>query len=94
MADAELDTLIAGLIERKLPSFSLMGQRQVERGILAGATPDSQIPRLARRTALYIQRILLGEEAADLPVEFPTGRRITINMATARAIGVSPPWRS
>lgn len=61
-------------------------------GILAGLGLDFDLTKLARRTALNIQRILLGEAAADPPVAFTRRRRLTINMRTARAIGVYPTW--
>ncbi len=89
---AEFDRLVKGLIERRLPSFSLFGKSEVLRGIMAGAAPETDFPRLARRTALNIQRILLGEEAAALPVAFDQDERLTINMATARAVGFYPRW--
>jgi len=79
------------LKKRKLPSFSNMGIREVEQGILAISTP-SAFPAIARRTALNIQRILLGEEPGSIPVSFAVGERLTINMATARAINVYPNW--
>jgi len=87
----DFDRLVEGLIDRRLPSFSLMGRMEVERGVLAGLKPDI-FPRLARRVALNVQRILLGEDAGALPVVFAPGEQLTINMATARAIGVSPSW--
>jgi outer membrane protein TolC/ABC-type uncharacterized transport system substrate-binding protein len=87
----EFDRLIAALIERKLPSFSLFGRVDVERGVLAGLKPNI-FPPLARRVALNIQRILLGEEAGSIPVTFSVRDQLVINMATARAIGVSPSW--
>jgi outer membrane protein len=88
----EQDRLIKGLIECKLPSFSLRGRWDVERGVFAGLSTEETFPRLARRTALNIQRILLGEEAGKLMYAFPARERLTINMATARAIGVYPPF--
>jgi len=87
----EFDILVQGLIDRKLPSFSLYGTSEVELGIMAALKPFF-IPRLARRVALNIQRILLGEEAGSLPVGFSVAEKLTINMATARAVGVSPGW--
>ncbi len=39
---------------------------------------------------LNIQQVLTGVPAAELPVEFSRNETLTINMATARAIGVSP----
>lgn len=88
---AEFDRLIHGLIERKLPSFSLLGKREVERGILATSNPDV-FPRLTRRVALNVQRILLGKEPGSIPVGFAGGEQIIINMQTARKIGVFPNW--
>jgi outer membrane protein TolC len=92
LGSGELRALADGLVERRLPSFALLGRSYVERGFLAGNATDTQFERLARRTALYAQRILLGEPASELPVEFPSTSRLSINMATARSIGVSPPW--
>ncbi|MCK5380074.1 MAG: TolC family protein, partial [Candidatus Latescibacteria bacterium] len=79
------------MIEQKLPSFSQMGKVEVERGILACQGPNI-FPKLARRVALNVQRILLGEEPASLPVAFAAGKQLTLKMATVRAIGVSPSW--
>jgi outer membrane protein TolC/ABC-type uncharacterized transport system substrate-binding protein len=91
-ADREMRTLADGLIERRLPAFSAFGPEDVELGLLATNAPSADIPRLARRTALNVQRILLGEPAASLPVTFSRGEELTVNMATARALGVYPPW--
>jgi outer membrane protein TolC len=87
----EFDRIIAGLIERKLPSFSLFGRMEVERGLLAGLNPDI-FPRISRRVALNVQKILLGQEAGELPFAFAAGEELAINMETARAINVFPPW--
>lgn len=84
--------LVSGLILQKLPSFSMIGRGDVEAGILASIAPKTDFQRLARRVALNVQRILLGEEAGSLGVSFPIGEELTINMATARAIGVYPTW--
>lgn len=88
----EHDRLIKALIRCRLPSFSMRGRWDVERGVFAGLATEETFPRLARRTALNIQRILLGEDAGTLPYAFPARERLTINMATARAIGVYPPF--
>jgi len=86
----DFERLITELNKRRLPTFSLWGRMEVEKGLLASLALDVDMDRLARRVALNIHRILLGERAGDLPVDFDRDRRITINMATARAIGVSP----
>jgi outer membrane protein len=88
----EMRSLAEGLIERGLPSFSAFGRSDVELGILASNAPETDLPRLARRVALNLHRILLGEEPGTLPVTFTRGEQLAINMATARAIGAYPPF--
>ncbi|MDH3527535.1 MAG: TolC family protein [Gammaproteobacteria bacterium] len=89
----EYQQLVAGLIERRLPSFAFEGKSDVERGLLVGIAPAVQMDRLARRVALNARRILLGEKAATLPVAFARAEGLTLNMRTARAIGFSPSWQ-
>lgn len=85
----ELEKLAQGLIERGLPSFSRLGRSEVERGLLMSLTEDV-FARRARRTALNVQRALLGEDPATFPVDFVMREELVINMATARAINVFP----
>jgi len=89
---SERARLYAGLAARRLPSFSWLGQEEVEAGALVGLGTKSYYPRLARRVALHVQRILLGEPPESLGVHFQMHQQLTINMATARAILVFPSW--
>lgn len=89
----EYQRLVAGFIKRRLPSFAFEGKTDVERGLLVGIAPAVQMGRLARRVALNMRRILLGEDAATIPVAFARVGGLTLNMSTARAIGFSPAWQ-
>ena len=90
LAPNALKRLITTLIKKRLPSYSLIGSHLVTEGILLAEAPASDWQRLARRNALNMHAVMKGELAENQPVVFKGQRRLTLNMATARAIGLSP----
>ena len=75
-------------LKHRLPS--MFGTREnVEAGGLMSYAPD-QID-LTRRAAIYIDKILKGEKSGNLPVEQASKYRLTINLKTAKLLGLHLP---
>ena len=56
-------------------------------GGLVAYGPD--LTAIYARSAEYVDRILKGTKAADLPVQAPTHNKLSINLKTAKAMGLS-----
>ena len=72
----------------RLPTITSV-REYVEAGALMSYGPN--IPDLFRRAAEYVDKILRGAKAAELPVEQPTKFELVINLKTAKALGLTIP---
>lgn len=61
----------------------------VEQGALAAMGPNQYA--IGQQTGMMIARILRGESAASIPVEFPSATEGRINASTAKQLGISIP---
>jgi putative ABC transport system substrate-binding protein len=75
-------------LSAKLPTI-YNSREYVDAGGLMSYGPN--FPDLFRRAADYVDKILRGAKAADLPIEQPTKFDLIINLTTAKALGITVP---
>jgi putative tryptophan/tyrosine transport system substrate-binding protein len=80
--------LVEALAAQKLPALFTQVQN-VEAGGLMSYGPD--IAASYRRGAYYVDRLLKGAKAAELPIEPPSKIELTVNLKAARALGLTLP---
>jgi putative tryptophan/tyrosine transport system substrate-binding protein len=71
-----------------LPAIYPYRYEAVEGGLLSYGVDDID---LMRRAAPYVDRILKGEKAADLPVQAPIKFELVINLRAAKVLGLTVP---
>ncbi|MBI3442372.1 MAG: ABC transporter substrate-binding protein [Candidatus Sungbacteria bacterium] len=81
-----LDSYVKQAIKEKIP-FSVFSINQVESGALIGFGADYTV--MGRQIAEISHKILQGKKPEDIPVEIPAKLILTINLDTARAIGIT-----
>ena len=81
-------TIRAALERHRLPHI-VPWRQYVAGGGLMSYGPD--FVDIFRRSAEYVDRILKGAKPAELPVQAPTKFELTINLKTAKALGLTVP---
>jgi putative ABC transport system substrate-binding protein len=81
-----LQMTVDAALKFRLPSLSLL-KSDAQAGRLASYSPNAA--EMSRQIAGYVDKILKGTKPADLPVQQPTTFEITINLRTAKAIGLT-----
>jgi len=76
-------------LTNRIPAYSMVSSSFIdEGGLLAySANNEDQV----RRSADYVDKILKGAKPADLPVQQPTRFELTVNLKTAKALGLTIP---
>lgn len=76
-------------LKHRLPAICSLSEYARE-GLLLSYGP--KLTDLYLRAASYVDKILRGERPAELPVEQPSRFELTVNLRTARALGVNMPY--
>ena len=80
--------IIKRLAEARLPAVYGLKEYVEANGLMSYSMDRLQ---MCRRAADYVDKILKGAVPADLPVEQPTKFELTINLKTAKALGIDIP---
>ncbi|CAN7675142.1 ABC transporter substrate-binding protein [Phyllobacterium sp. LjRoot231] len=84
----EAERIAALAIENRLPEMA-WGVWFAQAGSLMAYSADYD--EMNRRLAFYVDRILKGAKPGDLPMEQPTTFRLTVNLKTAKTLGLELP---
>jgi putative ABC transport system substrate-binding protein len=82
------DLVLALVAKHRVPAVYAVQAFVAAGGLMSFGTDQNDMFRLA---ASYVDRILRGDKAADLPVQAPTKFETTVNLKTAKALGLTVP---
>ena len=82
------DHILALTTRLKLPAVYEQREVVAAGGLMSYGT---NVPEVYRQVGIYTGRVLRGEKPADLPVLEPTKFDMSINLKTAKALGIDMP---
>ena len=85
---AHATRIVALAIQNRLPTMFSQGVLVESGGLMSYS---ANLADLARRAAVYVDKILKGAKPADLPVEQPIKFEFVINLKTAKQIDLTIP---
>lgn len=89
----EIKVFFDELIQRKLPSFSLLDSPMLEQGAYAAFAVSDNLNKIPRRIAINIEKITAGQNPKDFPVHIESfTNQLVVNMETVNKIGKFPNW--
>jgi putative ABC transport system substrate-binding protein len=88
LGQTQRDPIIALAARYRLPAVYPIRRFVTEGGLISFGPDQTEPYRLA---AGYVDRILKGERAADLPVQVPSKYQTVINLKTAKLLGIEVP---
>jgi putative ABC transport system substrate-binding protein len=80
------EPMIAAAAQNRVPAI-YPWREATDAGGLLSYGPD--LEDIVRRAAPYVDRILRGENPADLPIQVPTKFQLVVNLKTAKTLGLT-----
>src|SRR5262249_1861185 len=92
MSDAALydlrERISAAALKHRLPTIPYVPEFTDTGALMSYGTTRRA---MYHRTAEYVKKILVGAKPSDLPVQQPTQVELSINLRTAKALGITIP---
>jgi putative ABC transport system substrate-binding protein len=82
------ETIFGLAVQHRLPAIYNNNLYTRDGGLMSYGPDQIELYRVA---ATYVDRILRGARVSELPVQFPTKFQLSINLRTAKAIGLAIP---